>query len=169
LYLVFSAVVITMPLSMYQEESQELRQEQEYLEHAFQKKIVLTEPVKSRKDNYKKIIQVEATAYCPGTPGSGCPTNSQGHAQCTGPYNDGYTKSGSQAKAGDGSIENPHIIAADPAVLPLGSLVYLDGYGYAMVEDIGGSIRGKRIDLLFNYHEEALEFGRRDLKVYALE
>jgi 3D (Asp-Asp-Asp) domain-containing protein len=84
---------------------------------------------------------VNATAYCPGTPGSGCPIDERGAAHCTGFYNDGFTFTGKKAVAGDGSITNPHIIAVDPAVIPLKAMVYLEGYGFAVAEDTGSAIK----------------------------
>jgi resuscitation-promoting factor RpfB len=118
---------------------------------------------------FKKVLYVTATAYCPGTPGSGCPIDERGASQCTGFNNDGYTSTGVRAVAGDGSLENPHIIAVDPAVIPLKSLVYLEGYGFARAEDTGGVINGNSIDLLFDLHSDACMFGRKQLKVYLLE
>ena len=115
---------------------------------------------------FARSFYVEATAYCPGTPGSGCPLDEQGHALCTGSYNDGYTAGGSRALAGDGSLENPHIIAVDPAVIPFHTLVYLEGYGFARALDRGGAIQGLRIDILFDRHADAVKFGRRQVKVY---
>jgi 3D (Asp-Asp-Asp) domain-containing protein len=117
---------------------------------------------------YKKVLYVNATAYCPGTPGSGCPIDERGASQCTGFYNDGYTYTGKKAVAGDGSIINPHIIAVDPAVIPLKAMVYLEGYGFAIAEDTGSAIKGSSIDLLFNHHDDAWKFGRKQLKVYLL-
>lgn len=112
-------------------------------------------------------LLVEATAYCPGTPGSGCPIR-KGHPSCTGKYANGYTATGVRAKAGDGTIEDPHIIAVDPKVIPLKTLVYIEGYGYARAEDVGGAIKGERIDLLFDTHKEALQFGRQKIEVFIL-
>ena len=117
---------------------------------------------------YDQALEVMATAYCPGTPGSGCPVDSRGAAHCTGFYNDGYTFNGTRAVAGDGSMENPHIIAVDPAVIPLDSLVYIEGYGIARAEDTGSAIKGNIIDLLFDQHDDALRFGRKNLRVYVL-
>lgn len=116
--------------------------------------------------DFVRSFYVEATAYCPGTPGSGCPLDEQGRSLCTGSYNDGYTATGSRAFAGDGSLENPHLIAVDPAVIPLYSLIYLEGYGFARALDRGGAIRGLRIDILFDRHADAVKFGRRQVKVY---
>ena len=41
------------------------------------------------------------------------------------------------------------VIAVDPSVIPLGSKVYVEGYGYAIAADTGGSVKGKRIDVFF--------------------
>jgi uncharacterized protein YabE (DUF348 family) len=121
-----------------------------------------------RNIRYERVMTAEATAYCPGTPGSGCPIDERGAAQCTGFYNDGYTFTGVKAKAGDGTRESPHIIAVDPRLIPLKSLVYLEGYGYARAEDTGSAIKDAAIDLLFDTHREALAFGRKRIRVFIL-
>ncbi|HHU29085.1 MAG: 3D domain-containing protein [Bacillota bacterium] len=111
---------------------------------------------------------VTATAYCNGTEASGCPRDKRGCSVCTGFYNDGYTATGLPAVAGDGSPENPYIIAVDPRVFPLGSRLYLDGYGFAIAADTGSAIKGYCIDILFPTHKEAVQFGRRQMKIYLL-
>jgi 3D (Asp-Asp-Asp) domain-containing protein len=116
----------------------------------------------------KEVLEVTATAYCPGTAEAGCPIDARGASQCTGFYNDGYTATGIRAVAGDGSKANPHLIAVDPAVIPLKSLVYIEGYGFARAEDTGSAIKGKSIDLLFQKHKDAWNFGRKKLKIYLL-
>ena len=66
-------------------------------------------------------------------------------------------------------MELPHIVAVDPRVIPLASKIYLEGIGFAVAEDIGGSIQGNRIDILFNLHRDAREFGlRKGIKLYIL-
>lgn len=60
-------------------------------------------------------------------------------------------------------------VAADPDVLPLGTRVCIEGIGERVVQDTGGAIRGRKIDLAVESHEEALEFGRRAAEVYILE
>lgn len=60
-------------------------------------------------------------------------------------------------------------VAVDPSVIPLGSRLYIDGYGYATAMDIGGSIKGNRIDLFFDSRQEALSWGLRTVKVFILE
>ncbi|HHX87504.1 MAG TPA: hypothetical protein GX693_04905, partial [Firmicutes bacterium] len=118
---------------------------------------------------FNQVIVVTATAYCPGTPESGCPLNSQGRSLCTDWYNDGYTYTGKKAVQGEGTLDSPRIVAVDPRIIPLSSKIYLEGIGFAVAEDIGGSIQGNRIDILFNLHQDALKFGlRKGIKLYVL-
>jgi 3D (Asp-Asp-Asp) domain-containing protein len=97
---------------------------------------------------FQRAVQVLSTAYCPCT-------------KCCGPNAKGVTRLGLPAKEG--------IIAVDPRIIPLGSRVYVDGYGYALAADTGSAIRGDRIDVCFSTHEEALRWGMRNLKVYIIE
>jgi 3D (Asp-Asp-Asp) domain-containing protein len=121
-----------------------------------------------RTISFTRVLQMEATAYCPGTAGSGCPFDEDGASLCTGRYNDGYTATGRRAVAGNGRAENPHIVAVDPQIIPLGSRLYIEGKGFALAADVGGAIVGNRIDILFDRHEAARNFGRRTLRVYLL-
>jgi 3D (Asp-Asp-Asp) domain-containing protein len=61
------------------------------------------------------------------------------------------------------------IVAVDPKVIPLGTRLYIDGYGYATPLDTGGSIKGNKIDLFFETREEALKWGRREVQVFVLQ
>jgi 3D (Asp-Asp-Asp) domain-containing protein len=72
----------------------------------------------------------------------------------------GYTATGYRAGHG--------IVAVDPRVIPLGTRLYIPGYGFAIAGDTGGAIRGNRIDLGFDSLSDALQFGRRPVKVYTL-
>ena len=72
----------------------------------------------------------------------------------------GTTASGQRAGHG--------IVAVDPRVIPLGSHLYIPGYGHAVAGDTGGSIRGNRVDLGFNSDADAMQFGRRPVTVYVL-
>lgn len=56
-------------------------------------------------------------------------------------------------------------IAVDPSVIPLGSKVHIEGYGYAIASDTGGAIKGNKIDLYMNSEAECLSFGRRTVTV----
>ena len=69
----------------------------------------------------------------------------------------GVTASGTRAGYGT--------VAADTAVLPFGTIVYVPGYGYGRVEDRGGAITGQRLDLWYSSHEEAQRWGRKRMNV----
>ncbi|MGI6566079.1 MAG: DUF348 domain-containing protein [Firmicutes bacterium] len=97
---------------------------------------------------YKEVKEMVATAYYPGP-------------ESTGKWADGITATG--VKAGYG------IAAVDPKVIPLGSRLYVPGYGHALAADVGGAIKGNRIDLCFDTYNEAIQYGRRTVKVYILE
>jgi 3D (Asp-Asp-Asp) domain-containing protein len=60
------------------------------------------------------------------------------------------------------------IVAVDPRIIPLGTHLYVPGYGKALAGDTGGAIKGLRIDLGFNSLSEAIRFGRREITVYVL-
>lgn len=62
----------------------------------------------------------------------------------------------------------PHdgTIAADTKYYPFGTRMYVPGYGWGVVEDRGGAIKGaRRIDLYFSSHRQALEWGRKKIAV----
>lgn len=59
-------------------------------------------------------------------------------------------------------------VAVDPSVIPLGSRMYIEGYGYATAGDTGGSIKGDRLDLFMEERGQCLNWGRRTVKVYIL-
>ena len=63
----------------------------------------------------------------------------------------------------------PGIAAVDPAVVALGTYVYVPGYGLFLAADTGGSIRGYTIDLSFATIREALNFGRKEVEVFVLD
>ena len=56
-------------------------------------------------------------------------------------------------------------IAVDPSVIPLGSKVYVEGYGYAIAADTGGAIKGSTIDIYLNSSSECNNWGRRSVNV----
>ncbi|MFC6387138.1 peptidoglycan-binding protein [Sporolactobacillus kofuensis] len=68
-------------------------------------------------------------------------------------------------------IRNPNakVIAVDPSVIPLGTRLYVEGYGYAVAGDTGGAIKGRKIDVFFNNNTDALQWGRRTVKVKVLD
>lgn len=94
-----------------------------------------------------KTYSMEATGYDPGPAANGS-------------SNQAITSSGTRARFG--------IVAVDPQVIPLKSLLYVEGYGPAKALDIGGAIKGLRIDLCFNSTREAEAWGRRKTRVFVL-
>ena len=60
-------------------------------------------------------------------------------------------------------VKNLPIIATDPEIIPLYSIVEIKDIGAYISLDVGGAIKGNRIDILFNSREEAREFGRQEL------
>ncbi|MBV7505076.1 3D domain-containing protein [Bacillus sp. sid0103] len=94
-----------------------------------------------------KEITVKATAYT---------------ASCEGCS--GITKTGINIK------DNPNkkVIAVDPSVIPLGSKVYVEGFGEAIAADTGGAIKGNRIDIFIPSKQDAIDFGVKKLKVTIL-
>ena len=93
---------------------------------------------------FRRIETMEASAYLPG----------DGNGQ-------GVTATGLQARYG--------IVAVDPSFIPLGSRLFIPGYGLALAADTGGYIRGNRIDLCMEDAGSAWSFGRRSVKVYILD
>lgn len=92
-----------------------------------------------------EYMTVEATAYAPWH-GKGV---------------DGTTAIGLRAGYG--------VVAVDPRVIPLRSILYIDGYGRAIAGDTGGAIKGMRIDLGMDTVRAAKQFGRRPVRVYILK
>ena len=111
--------------------------------------IVEVEPVTSEATPAEKYteMRVTATAYCP------C-------AKCCG-KSDGITATGKKATAG-------RTIAVDPSVIPYGTEVVINGHTY-IAEDCGGLVKGKRIDIFFDSHEDALQFGVQKMTVLVKE
>ncbi|MFT8347786.1 3D domain-containing protein [Clostridium saccharoperbutylacetonicum] len=89
---------------------------------------------------YKKKMNCTATAY-------------SGHSA---------TATGRRPVRNEGGLST---IAVDPSVVPLGSKVFVDGYGYAIAADTGGAIRGNKIDLFLNSSSECDNWGRRSVNL----
>lgn len=71
---------------------------------------------------------------------------------------DGITSTGTKATAG-------RTIAVDPNVIPYGTEILINGHTY-IAEDCGGAIKGNRIDVYFDTHNEAVVFGRQQTEVF---
>lgn len=83
-------------------------------------------------------------------------------AQCNGCS--GVTATGINLNANP----NLKVIAVDPNVIPLGSKVWVEGYGHAVAGDTGGAIKGNKIDLFVPSKEQAYKFGRKQVKIRVL-
>lgn len=59
--------------------------------------------------------------------------------------------------------------AVDPDVFPLGSLLYIEGYGYAIANDVGTSIKGKVVDVYMERYAQCLMWGAHSVNVYLVE
>lgn len=77
-----------------------------------------------------------------------------------------YTYTGYRTATG----HNPEVgmVAVDPSVIPLGTNLYIEGYGYANAADTGGAIKGDKVDLFMEEYSQCMGWGRRTVKVYIL-
>lgn len=111
---------------------------------------ILPEPVEQAEPVRVSLGQFKLTHYCP------CP-------KCCGEWADGITYTGTVATEG-------RTIAVDPKVIPCGSTVvirYEDGLeAHYIAEDIGGAIKGKRIDVYMDSHKAALREGVKYAEVF---
>lgn len=67
------------------------------------------------------------------------------------------------------SNPNQKVIAVDPKIIPLGTKVWVEGYGVAIAGDTGGAIKGNKIDVFIPSHNEAMEWGVKKIKIKILE
>lgn len=107
-----------------------------------------TRGLATRGGDWRRPLVMEATAYDPGP-------------RSCGKWASGYTATGVKAEKG--------VVAVDDRVIPMGTRLYIPGYGFAVAADRGGAIKGMRIDLCYATYEEAIQFGRRKIKVYRLD
>ncbi|MED4260387.1 3D domain-containing protein [Priestia aryabhattai] len=126
------------PAEQAQKEQQQAQAEQA------QKAQKQQQPAESSQQASGKSMTVEATAYT---------------ANCAGCS--GTTATGVDLKANP----NQKVIAVDPSVIPLGSKVYVEGYGEAVAADTGGAIKGNRIDVFVPSEGDAQQFGRKSVKI----
>jgi len=81
-----------------------------------------------------------------------------------------YSLDGTTATGVDLSANpNAKVIAVDPSVIPLGSRVYVPGYGVATAADTGGAIKGHRIDVHLSSNQAANQFGRQTITIKVLD
>ncbi len=112
------------------------------------KKVTQKTPSRSNQAKATKEFTVSATAYT---------------ASCTGCS--GITKTGINLKRNPGL----KVIAVDPSVIKLGTKVHVEGYGYAVAGDIGGAIKGNKIDVFIPTKAAAYKWGRKNVKITILD
>lgn len=110
---------------------------------------MLETPITEPQETLVSLGEYKLTAYCPCTKccgkwGENRPKDANGNIIVV-------TASGRYAKAN-------WTVAADTSVLPFGTRIYINGYEYE-VQDRGGAVKGNRIDIYFDDHQEALNFG----------
>lgn len=108
---------------------------------------VSAQTVSRGADNVSKEFFVSSTAYT---------------ASCNGCS--GITSTGINLHVNPGV----KVIAVDPSVIPLGTKVYVEGYGYAVAADTGTAIKGNKVDVFFASKEDAYRWGRRTVKIKIL-
>ncbi|WP_306813134.1 3D domain-containing protein [Paenibacillus soyae] len=111
--------------------------------------------VMDSKSSAPNVIEVVATGYTAGVESTGKKPGHPGY---------GITYSGVKVRRDQVST-----IAADPKLFPIGTLLYIPGYGYGVVADTGSAIKGNRIDLYFETISEVYEqWGKRNVEVQVL-
>ncbi|MCB2294685.1 G5 domain-containing protein [Clostridium algoriphilum] len=125
--------------------------------------------VKATSNNAKKVSSVYSS------PKAAEKTSSRGSSSTSGKVlsvkstaysaSNGITASGSKTVRNVGGFST---IAVDPNIIPLGTKLYVEGYGNAIAADTGSAIQGNVIDLFFNTNAEACNWGVRYLKVHIL-
>lgn len=59
-------------------------------------------------------------------------------------------------------------VAVDPKIIPYGTYLYVEGYGVRIAEDCGGAIKNNRLDIFVDSHQEAVQLGRKKVKIWKL-
>jgi 3D (Asp-Asp-Asp) domain-containing protein len=101
---------------------------------------------------YSRVLTMSATAYTAGPESTGKTPGMKGY---------GVTASGMRVAHG--------VVAVDPRVIPLGTKLYVEGYGYSIAADTGSAIKGNKIDLYMDSLSAAYRWGRRTVTVYILK
>lgn len=94
----------------------------------------------NQRFNFREALYMEASAYT---------------------YTGNHTATGKDPAVG--------MVAVDPRVIPLGTKLYIEGYGYALAEDVGGAVKGNKVDLFMEERQQCIKWGRRTVKVYILQ
>ncbi|WP_445492817.1 ubiquitin-like domain-containing protein [Niallia sp. 03133] len=132
------------------------------------RKLLSEEKIKDKQDKViavgtkAEVIQVASRGS--ESAGTDMYVNSTAYtASCNGCS--GYTATGINLKANP----NAKVIAVDPNYIPLGTKVYVDGYGYAVAADTGSAIKGKKIDVFFSTKAEAYRWGAKPVRIKVIK
>ena len=107
--------------------------------------VAVKAPASSSQGKEMTVTATAYTAYCAGCSGT--------------------TATGIDLRANP----NLKVIAVDPSVIPLGSRVWVEGYGEAIAGDTGGAIKGNIIDLFMKDKQDALNWGRKTVTIKVLD
>lgn len=123
---------------------------------------VLEQPVNKIVENGTKepVVTTSSSSSSTGASDAAVSSSRTITMQATAYSGGGTTASGMAAAVGR--------VAVDPRVIPLGTRLYIEGYGYAVAADTGGAIKGNRIDLYMNSESQCNSFGRRSVTVHVL-
>lgn len=117
----------------------------------------------------RKVIRMEVTAYCDCKK---CCGWERKWGCCLMPAVYAYGPNKGKHKrvgiAADGTKAKKGTIAADASLFPFGTEMYVPGYGWGVVHDRGRAIKGYHIDVFFNDHDDAMEWGRKWLDVVVI-
>jgi 3D (Asp-Asp-Asp) domain-containing protein/septal ring factor EnvC (AmiA/AmiB activator) len=140
----------------------EKQSEQKKLEVTLKKDNTLAEQVKGERQSVQKTLADIKQRIAEIQP-SGVILTGEWKMVATAYFSggDGITATGLRARKG--------VVAVDPRVIPLGTKLYIEGYGEAQAADTGGWIKGNRIDLCFDSLQECMVYGRRNIYIYLVE
>ena len=149
-----NAIVLQEEIKQLQDTNLELSDEckrlkEEIKEVKRQKEKSVTRGSKLGGNKGKLIGSFKSTAYCP------C-------SICNGKWTGLPTKLGTD-------YSSSRTIAVDPEVIPLGTKVYVEGFGVKVAEDTGSAIKKNIIDIYYDTHQEAKKHGAKQVNIYTVE
>ena len=143
LYLTAQLISLTYALEQHQPPTQT----EAFLRHIEQERIDnLEQRIRELEDIFSRAETYTVTAYTHAAPGG-----------CINGTGDGITASGIPVREG--------LVAVDPKVIPLGTEIWVQGFGRLLAADVGGAIKGNRLDVFMECRKAAIEFGRQSRKV----
>lgn len=134
------------------EETEKTMMLEDYIQSVNEELEVANETINDLKNEEYNLIYLgnySITHYC---------TERYKHICGTG---NGVTATGTTVTAG-------RTVAVDPSVIPYGSKIYIEGYGWRVAEDCGGAVDGRHIDMAVDTHANAIAMGNRNSGVWIL-